>query len=486
MVAAGNYTAFNLLASGTAENPICFTSVDLHGAVIDGAGTGTGIITLGDFSTILSHIIFDGFQIEDGHWGFDAQNTKFVTIRNNIIQNVDFGYYNRRELGNENDQYITNNLFLGNTFWPQSGIPSERAIDLRGNNNVVSFNTIKDFGDGVSTDGQPYQTSYSIDIHNNEIQNIVDDIIEVDGAISNSRIYLNRGFNGRAGVSLAPIFGGPVYVFRNVFFNMENSAFKMNRGPSGLIIAHNTVANNENGIESPNGWQNTYYRNNLIFSTRYCFELFGLVAGSTDDWDYDAYYSTRAGGSGTEWFKWNSIRYATVPILQNSGLLEANSVSTLPGEFDNIFLPAAWDTEYNPTQLDFMPVTGSSVINNGEVLDHLNKPFVTDGAPDQGALEFGMPLPYYGHNFESIPHIMMAENCIEILPNPYTDKVVLDGDFTDFTIKVFDSAGVLIEDHTGASAPFEILLNSLPAGMIFVEVASTVDNDHFVYKIIKE
>ena len=46
-------------------------------------------------------------------------------------------------------------------------IPSERGIDIRGNRNVVSFNSISDFGDGISTDGAPYKVSYALDIHNN-------------------------------------------------------------------------------------------------------------------------------------------------------------------------------------------------------------------------------------------------------------------------------------------------------------------------------
>ncbi len=488
MVSPGNYDPFNLTTSGTDASPICFTSEAIHGAVIDGAGTTTGIVTLGDFSTIVSHIILDGFKIENGTRGIDAQNTQHVTIRNNIIQYVDYGYLNRRELGNEHDQYITNNLILGNTVWPGTGIPSERGIDLRGNNNVVSYNTIKDFGDGISTDGPPYETSYSLDIHNNEIQNAVDDLIEVDGIISNARVYLNRAFNGRAGVSLAPIYGGPAYVFRNVFYNMENSPFKMNRGPSGLIIVHNTVISEQNGISSPNGWQNTYYRNNVVMGTRYCFEFFGVEAGSVDDWNYDAFYSTRAGGSGTEWFKWDDIRYANVPVLQSSNIIEANSIEVNPSDFTNVFLPSAWDVEYTPSQLDFTPVNGSPVMNNGDFIDQLNTPFMVDGFPDRGAYEHSQAIPDYGHEFDfsTITHILMSPDCIEVFPNPFTDKVVLDGDFTNYTIKIYDSVGQLVSDHTGASAPFEIYLSSLPSGMYFVNVSSTVNNTVSLHKIIKE
>lgn len=488
LVAPGTYSPFNMTTSGTATSPICFMSEGIHAAIIDGAGTTTGIVTLGNFSTIISHIILDGFTIENGAWAIDAQNTQHVTVRNNIMQNVDYGYLNRRELGNEHDQYITNNLIVGNTIWPGSGIPSERGIDIRGNNNVVSYNTIKNFGDGVSTDGPPYETCYSLDIHNNEIQNAVDDLIEVDGIISNARVYLNRGFNGRAGVSLAPIFGGPAYVFRNVLFNMENSPFKMNRGPSGLIIAHNTVISDENGMSSPDGWQNTYYRNNVVMGTRYCFEFFGVETGSEDDWDYNAYYSTRAGGPGTEWFKWDNVRYDNVPEIQASNIIEANANAVTPSDFTNVFMPSAWNVEYTPSQLDFSPIAGSPLLDSGDFLELLNEPFIIDGLPDRGAYEDGQPTPVYGHEFDlsTITHILMSQDCIEVFPNPFSDKVILDGDFTNFTIQIFDSTGQLVSDHTGASAPFEIYLSSLPAGMYFVNVSSTMNNLVSLHKIIKE
>jgi len=487
IVASGTYASFNLLTSGTANAPISFISDVIHGAIIDGNNTSAGIVTIGQFSSTIAYVIIDGFKIEDGTWGIDAQNSQFMTVRNNIIEDVDYGYVNRRDNGSEQDQYITNNLIIGNTAWPQSGIPSERGIDIRGNNNVVSYNTIKNFGDGVSTDGPPYEVSYSLDIHNNEIQNAVDDLIEVDGMISNSRVYNNRCFNGRAGISLAPVFGGPAYVFRNIFFNMEISAFKMNRGPSGLVIVHNTTVSDENASSSPNGWQNTFYRNNVMVGTRYCFELFGLVAGSTDDWDYDAYYSTRAGGSGTEWFKWNNVRYADVPTLQSSVILESNALEIVLSDFENIALPDPFPVEYNPSQRNFMPKSGAPVIDSGESLDNLNDTFVNDAMPDRGALEFGEVLPQYGHLFDfgTNAHIVTDNNCIQIFPNPFTDKVILDGDFTNYTIEIFDSAGQLVSDHTGASAPFEIDLTSLGPGMYFVKVANTNYTPLSVYKIIK-
>ncbi len=403
IVRPGTYGQVDMTINGTPTRPISFISETRHAAAIDGAGTSGGVIIIGRFdNNPTAHIIIDGFRIRDGRIGIDGQHTQYVTVRNNIFTNVDFGFVNRREDGLERDQYITNNEMTGNTSWPQSGIPGERGIDIRGNNNVVSCNTIENFGDAISTDGPPYEVSYSLDIHNNDLKNIVDDHIEVDGTISNTRVYHNRAYNGRAGISLAPIFGGPVYVFRNELFNMENSAFKMNRSPSGLVIVHNTIASVENAVSSPAGWQNTYFRNNVIFAGRYCFEEFGLVDGSIiDDWDYGAYKSTRGGSTNTEEFKWDDVRYATIPVLQASGVLEANSIQVEFSDFGNIALPSSFSTSYSPSQRDFRPVASSPVVNSGDQLDNINHGSVFDQAPDRGALEFGGPLPKYGANFGS-------------------------------------------------------------------------------------
>jgi len=173
---------------------------------------------------------------------------------------------------------------------------------------------------------------------------------------------------------------------------------EMNRGPSGIIVAHNTIVADNNATESSTGWQNTFYRNNLILASRYCFEMFGIVPGSDDNWDYGAYYSTRGGMVGTEWFKWNNIRYAMVPDVNASGIIEGNAIEVAFNEFENIALPDPYPVEYATEDRSFMPLAGASVINSGENLGHVNDPFVTDGQADRGALEFGEPIPQYGYS----------------------------------------------------------------------------------------
>lgn len=401
IVSPGEYDPFVIIDNGIETAPISFISEIEHCAIIDGNNTDRHIIQIGDFSEITSHIIVDGFTIQNGNWGIDAQNTQFVTVRNNIFQDVEYGYYNRREFVNERDQYITNNVFIGRTAWPGTGIPKERAIDIRGDNNVVSYNTIRNFGDGIATDG-PGQAFYSLDVHNNDIKNIVDDLIEVDWAVSNTRVYANRLYNGRAGVSLAPVLGGPVYVFRNEIFNLENSGLKMNRGPSGLVIVNNTIVSSGTALSSTPGWQNTFFRNNVVFAERYCFEEYDIVAGSKDDWDYDAFYSARSATSGNEWFKYDDLRYPNITELKTGTQQESDAIVASPSDFNNIGLPITWNIEYDPSQRDLMPRSGTNIINSGFALDNINDPFNAGSQTDRGALEFGMQVPQYGAVFEAV------------------------------------------------------------------------------------
>ena len=403
-VADGIYSPFFLNESGTENQPIVMRSTNLHGAVIDGGNISTGVVTIGVFNDSIQHIILDGFEIRNGRWAIDAQNTQYFTVRNNKLNDVDWGIYNRRQNGWEHDQFITNNEFVGRTFWPQTGgeIPSERAIDVRGNRNVISYNTISDFGDGITTDGPPYKVSYALDIHHNDITRIVDDLIEIDGSVSNARVYKNRGYNGRMGVSVAPVFGGPAYIFRNEFYNLEYSSIKMNREPAGLIIINNSMVKINRGLTSNAGWQNTIFKNNAVLSSQYVMEEYGLVAGSTDDWDHNGYHSERSGTSDGPWFKWDNIRYNNIAALTSSGITEANTIGIDYSDFVDLSLPAAYAIEALPNDHDFMPTSNSTLIDAGLAFDNILDFDEIINSPDIGVYELGQPTPNYGRDFNNI------------------------------------------------------------------------------------
>ena len=465
LIKEGIYAPFEITTSGTEFEPIVFFSGNPHDAIIDGGGTDRGIITLGTFDDSLSHVIIYGMKIENGNWGVDAQNTNNVAVQNCKFSNVGYGYINRRENGWEHDQFISNNEFIGTTSWPSTGIPSERCIDIRGNNNTVSYNYIENFGDGVSTDGPPYGTSYGLDIHNNDFNRIVDDFIEVDGIVSNARIYSNRGFNGRMGASLAPVLGGPAYIFRNVFYNMELSTFKMNRGPSGLIMVHNTGLKAENASSSPAGWQNTFLANNVLCGSRYCFEEFGLIDGSTDQWDYNAYFSTREIGV-EPWFKWDDVRYDNITDLFVNTGLEENGIEIDLGTFVNGSLPEEYTIEYTPQEVDLNLSANSPCINSGLQINNMNDPFVTDGMPDRGAIEFGADEIIYGPTFEFTSSTEETIGSIDfsVRPNPVSDILSIQTDLDFQYIQLIDINGRALRE----TQRLQIDVSSLNKGVYFI------------------
>lgn len=243
IVKNGVYKPFTINKSGTKNRPIIFKSQNRNGAVIDGRNTDRGIVNIGNFDGMTEHIMIDGFSIKNGAWGINAENTAYLTVRNNKIENVDYGFNNRREKGLEHDQTIENNVFTGRrNSWPRSGM--RPGIDIRGNNNVVRFNTIQYFGDGISTDGRAYEISYGMDIHDNEVAHCVADAIEVDYTVANNRIYRNRCSDSKVGISMRPLYGGPCYVFDNSLLNQQAGyiEYKTNEGDSGVIFGNNSFS----------------------------------------------------------------------------------------------------------------------------------------------------------------------------------------------------------------------------------------------------
>ncbi|WP_103866522.1 immunoglobulin-like domain-containing protein [Aquimarina sp. I32.4] len=476
---AGTYNSFSLATSGTEALPIVFTANLADNVVIDGANTTSGITTLGTYNGAIQHIIIENIKIQNGKWGVDAQNTQYVTVRHCTFQDVDYGYLNRRENGLEHDQTISDNYFYGRTAWPvpNGSIPSERCIDIRGNRNVVRYNLIRNFGDGVSTDGPPYKKSYALDIHNNDISYIGDDIIEVDGTIANTRIWSNKGSNGRMGVSIAPVFGGPCYVYRNEFNNMETSTYKMNRKPAGLIIVHNSAIKTGRGTSSPSGWHNTILRNNILISSQYVFEEYTIPSNSLiDDWDYNAYSSLRNGTSGQPWFKWNNVKYNQITDLQAGSGQEMNGL-----QFDhttaitNISFPSTYTDGVVLGSYDFTLSASSPLINQGENIPNLNDRFVTDGSPDIGAHEYGRPLPHYGPRTASPddttpPIITLLGN------NP--QSIQQGSGYTELGATTDDGSQVIIDssNFTDIIGTYTITYNATDnAGNVALEVTRTIN-----------
>ncbi len=394
-VAAGTYDPFQLLTGGTEGHPIAFLGPGDGSAVVDGGGTGRGVVTLGNYDRTLGHVIVKGLTIQNGGWGVDAQHTHDIVLRHNVIQDVDFGVYNRRGDGQEYNQTVCDNVIEGRTAWPGSGIPAERGVDLRGFGNVVCHNTVRYFADCISL--QPFTgPSYGNDVYGNDVAYCVDDGIEIDYNQANARVWRNRVMNARMGVSVQPIRGGPAYIFRNELFNLESVPIKMHNYTTGFYVAHNTGAKHGNG-HGDNGamWRNAVFRNNLFLGTQYAFEFTTVADEGFRDFDYDAWGTMRAiGGSGAPHFKWDNVRYDRITDLPTG--VEDHGIEAAFEHLADASLPDDWDVAAQPGSRDLRLVAGAPEIDAGTDLPNLNDAFTLTGAPDVGAFEYGAPLPVYG------------------------------------------------------------------------------------------
>ena len=396
---AGTYEPFQIMTAGTENKPIAF--IGAGHVVIDGANTDRGVVTIGGYDRTTSHVQLSGFTIQNGHWGIDAQNTQDISIQGNHIRDVDFGVHNRRGSAIEARQEVCNNVITGRTDWPQAGIiPGERGIDLRGTGNVVCHNTVRNFGDCISI--QPSTgDSFGNDIYGNDAAFCVDDGIEIDYNQSNVRVWRNRVTNARTGVSVQPIAGGPAYIFRNEFFNLESVPIKMHNDTTGFIVAHNTGVKVGNG-HGDNGamWRNAIFRNNVFIGTRYAFEFTTAADEGFRDLDYNAWGTTREIGPGGPSFKWDNVRYDGIADLPAG--VEDHGVEIGILELVGAGLPADWNVAVAPGMADLRPASGAVAINAGTPLDNLNDALTIVGAPDMGAFEYGYALPSYGPVWEGV------------------------------------------------------------------------------------
>ncbi len=392
-VATGTYSPFQILTSGSDGHPISFVAGG--NVVIDGAGTDRGVVTIGEYDRNTSHVIIDGFVISNGQWGIDAQNTQDILITGNTIQNVDNGIVNRRDNGVEARQTICDNAITGRTAWPQPGvIPSEEGIDLNGTGNVVCHNTVRYFGDCISVVPST-SDSYGQDVFGNDTAFCVDDGIEIDYNQANARVWQNRVTNARMGVSVQPIAGGPAYIFRNEFFNLESAPIKMHNDTTGFIVVHNTGVKVGDGY-SDNGamWRNAILRNNLFIGTRYAFEFTTVRDEGFRDFDYDAWGTTGEDSPGGPWFKWENVRYDRIGDLPTG--VEDHGVEISLLELVGAALPDDWDVAVEPGVADLRLAAGASAMNAGVPLDNLNDGVTIVDRPDMGAFEYGFALPEYG------------------------------------------------------------------------------------------
>lgn len=264
------------------------------------------------------------------------------------------------------------------------GVRMYSPVDGRGT--VIRRNKFHNFFDGLGIcPGDSAAVSNETDFYDNESYDLGDDGVESDGRCVNVRLWGNRIHDSLAGISLAPVEGGPVYCLRNQIYmigagtsqeSYTGISFKLNSGDgdSGAIyLLHNTVDAQRAGnsgfrILSPGTWTRLFARNNVFAGTTTALE--NANTAQPVDMDYDDLY--RAGSSYlVRWDGLSNPRLNTLADYTKATGQEAHGISEAPG-----FVSAT----------DFTPTAASPLVDRGLYISGINDGF-RGKAPDLGAIE---------------------------------------------------------------------------------------------------
>jgi hypothetical protein len=423
--------SMSLTLKGTSDKPITIKSAGDGEVIFDGDGNHRLFDVMAS-----QHHIFDGLTIRNTEVGIFAGQKEVagavgLTVRNCRFENVGVGVWT--EFAGSSDFYIADNLFLGREDrfrligWNQAGqtraglygsheLRSYYAVKVYGPGHVIARNAIAYFHDaiGIATYGtpekDPHRRASSIDIYGNDMHLLNDDFIETDGGVHNIRVFENRGVNAaHGGYSSQPVFGGPVYFFRNLLYNVPTGvAFKFTSKPAGLFVYHNTIVGEHTTRQS---YSNVHYRNNLFLGRDTADRGIMTWANATGVYSSDyngfrpnkgvrAQYSWLApapGGVAYEPQEKDWKAYATLDELRKATGQEAHGREVDYDVFEHMAPPDPLRPHavYHAMDLDFRLRPGGKAVDAGMRLPTINEGF-SGQAPDLGALELGGPMAKYG------------------------------------------------------------------------------------------
>lgn len=413
-LASGTYSRFILTTNGSPGQPICWIGPPDRSAVIDGGGAFSAL-QLGDNSSLRGYWIVERLTLRNADYGCDAQRVQHVKFRHNVLEDIQNGYVNRRGYGDEFRQSVMDNTIVGDEPWVVSNIGGTEGCQIHGTSAIVAHNFIERFADGISID-PAYSTTTSpygannncYDCFGNYVTRNGDDAIELDHIVANVRAWRNVTTNSRMGFTNQPLFGGPSYIFRNEIFYLQDqgpgvgmgSAYKLHNGASGTVLIHNTSSKDARAFTGCM-FQNSFFRNNIFMGSTSCLQMHSCGTddgdppdNSVNDWDYDAYRA--AGGQVVvDWF--NLANYYSVAALAAAQGVEINGMAAEYSHLVDAVPPAVFgEPGVELSDFDLSLAGGAPQIDGGAVLPNINDPFVTDGVPDIGFLEYGWPRPEYG------------------------------------------------------------------------------------------
>lgn len=369
------------------------------------------------------HVTLRGFETRYFHVGASIRGGT-AGASDNVIEQV-VARYNQYGLGVggylANGLTVHRNLVQDNTVmddlnvaaWPWEDVKNNDVESVGisvggGSANIIRRNTISQVFNGIDMtlwwDLENPAYNVNTDVLENEVIDVGDDSLEIDGPGNNVRVIGNttrrsrQAESGEQSLSLSPLTIGPTWVMRNTFLDSRQSNFKFFWGttlPIGRVfVYHNTVMSSVPdlfaliriiGVSARTGLRATFRNNAFVasgtegggYGDGYLVE--DVFADHRQpsiklDLDYNLYYSARrCENRACPTFRWQNARaddfsrFRTVSGLERHGLYRQPKFTA-------------------PSKRNFLPAQGSPLIDRGVRLPGINGGF-QGRAPDLGAFE---------------------------------------------------------------------------------------------------
>ncbi len=386
-LAAGVYEGSFVMPTGAPNMPIVLIGPKDGEAIIDAQGANNAINAQNK-----KHLMFERLHFRNAKWLVNCNGAAHITIRRCHFSECDYGFVAQKHAHRQERIFIGDCTMKGRATWPrEKGIESMRGIQISGRGHVVCHNRISHFADAIDTFSQ-YPCA-GIDFYRNEISECTDDGIELDYSECNNRVFENRLTNIYQGISLQPVHGGPVYVYRNIMYNVVKETFKMHNHSYGAFIFHNNSVKKGMPLIVMTSESNHQMiaKNNLFIGTdgNYGYENTSPMKDCI--FEHNAFV-----GEWKQFLKWNKKRYDTLNDAEKDGVFLHSLVLKENKEFKSkLQAPADPNETFAVSVNDMTLHKKSRLIDRAVRIPNFNDEF-SGKEPDIGALEHGTDMPMYG------------------------------------------------------------------------------------------
>lgn len=515
-LSAGTYNVNGLYlnVSGTVSQPIYIRGISRKGVIIK--DVNDLILQLQHVSfVVIENLTLEGSSTDSGtnasstgvsFW--DGALQENVTFRDMDLVGVDVGI---KAWGKTLSILVYHINLKGNNVWTGPFIGTnltwnDDGICLPGEGNVAFENTLNGFGDCFAVINGTH--SSGVYYYRNRITMTGDDAFEADYGTRNMAFYDNYITNCGTFLSLDPLWGGPLYCFRNVCINTIRGPFKLNAKNSGFLIYNNTIVRTEGStgwgwVQFNNGsLRNWSFRNNILVYRGSSGNLLAVESSGNSpvDVNYNAWFPDAAVWWSTSGASYGTMTAAitgvgqtkTAPLFGSDSVRHKHDVITVNNPFvPTITLGSDHLTEFTSTPVPSL-LPGSSPKNAGFIIPNITDQF-NGLAPDMGAIMEGRTLPKWGDpndlttsfsNNELLPEQLL------IYPNPSTTtfNVLLDSKYTgEVIISVKNILGQIIKQEvinkTSSFSESVISLDGEAKGVYFLQVQTS--NGSCIRQLIK-